>query len=69
MHPRNTLLGTADLCVKHEKTVPLDTLAMADEQGFLLTEFGEMQSNHNHNNEKGDALYGSKTTETDFHDL
>jgi len=69
MHPRDRLLGTAKLCLAHDKAVPLDTLAMADEQGFLLTEFGEMQSNHNHNNEKGDALYGSKTTETDFHDL
>lgn len=68
MHPRNTLLGMADLCVQHEKTVPLDTLAQADAHGFLLTEFGEPQSQNNET-EEGDALYGSTITETDIHDL
>jgi hypothetical protein len=69
MHPRDRLLGAAKLCLAHDKAVPLDTLAMADEYGLLLTEFGEMPSHHNHNNNTGEALYGSKTTETDFHDL
>ena len=68
MHPRNTLLGMADLCVQHEKTVPLDALAQADAHGFLLTEFGEPQSHYNET-EEGDALYGSTITETDIHDL
>ena len=70
MHPRNRLLGAAELCLKHDKVASLDTLAHADAQGLLLTEFGEAPShNLNNDNYEGEAIYGSKQTKADFHDL
>ena len=66
MHPRNQLLGTADLCLQHDKAVPLDTLAYADESGLLLTEFGEPSPNHI-NYHEGETIHGN--TEANFHDL
>ena len=61
---RDHLLALARLYHGRDQAVPLTTLAEADDQGLLLTEFG--QPNTKSVTEK-ESLYG-QSTEKDFHD-
>jgi hypothetical protein len=66
MSSRNRLLRMGELCLLHGLPVPLDTLAHADDNGLLLTAYGE-PSSHHINYHEGEITHGN--TEANIHDL
>ena len=64
MHPRERLLGLAQLYRQRGQPVPLDVLVEAEQLGLSLQEFDE-PTQYNANSHEGDIHNGNKE-ETDF---